>query len=138
MGISLDNVIDKKLTHHLICSICTELVEDALILKTCDHMFCRECVCEWKRGQSIVGNSPTCPECRQAFLDNDLVKPSRIILNMMGEINLTCPNEGCEKIINYNDFSLHLSQCVKLSCKSCGITIVQSDIEEHKKRFLDY
>ena len=137
MGISIDNVIDKKLTHHLICSICTELVEDALILKTCDHMFCRLCICEWKRGQSSVGNSPTCPECRQAFLDTDLVKPCRIILNMMGEINLTCPNDGCDKIINYNDFSLHSSQCVKGNCESCGITLFLYDMEEHKEWLLN-
>ena len=88
MGIDLDNIIDRTNVEHFICSICTQLLENAVIIPACEHMFCKECISNWahadlgtnyemdldRRGLSILA---TCPDCRISFTKNDLKAPVR-------------------------------------------------------------
>ncbi|XP_064414230.1 E3 ubiquitin-protein ligase TRIM39-like [Latimeria chalumnae] len=50
------------------CSICQELFKDPVITK-CGHNFCRECVCEYWKGNAI----PACPICRADSAITDLI-----------------------------------------------------------------
>ncbi|XP_064414809.1 E3 ubiquitin-protein ligase TRIM39-like [Latimeria chalumnae] len=50
------------------CSICQELFKDPVITK-CGHNFCRECVCEYWKGNAI----PACPICRADSAISDLI-----------------------------------------------------------------
>ena len=134
MGISLDNVIDKTRTVHLICSICTEMVENPTILTTCDHMFCCECISGWKK---TCEKKSKCPECRQPFAQSDISKPSRILLNLIGDIKIYCSNKECDEICNYRDYSFHRVHCDKalIECDACTNFFVRSDVEKHKAGF---
>ena len=50
------------------CAICTDLLLDPVVLKTCEHHYCRVCLDQWIDGQDFI---VTCPECRQSFADDD-------------------------------------------------------------------
>ncbi|XP_064414830.1 nuclear factor 7, brain-like [Latimeria chalumnae] len=50
------------------CSICQELFKDPVITK-CGHNFCRECVCDYWKGNAI----PVCPICRADSATSDLI-----------------------------------------------------------------
>ena len=74
MGIATENVIDATNVEHFLCSICTQLLEDVVIIRKCEHMFCRSCINQWidqRKDQGIR----TCPDCRRYF--NDVTKPVR-------------------------------------------------------------
>ena len=135
MGISVQNVIDKSKIVHIICSICTDVIEDAIMLKTCDHMFCRVCITEWIHW--IATGDTRCPECRQCFLTSDFGKPNRIILNLIADVKFECTNKGCREIISHGDYSLHSMQCTKaeIQCDFCNILMERWQIEGHKARF---
>ena len=89
MGISLESVADGNNVDHFICSICTLLLEDALVLKTCEHIFCRLCIKKWIETQKFsirletrvaVPGDPvlSCPDCRQAFTEKECQKPMSV------------------------------------------------------------
>lgn len=134
MGISIDIVIDETSIAHFICSICTELVENPVMLKTCEHLFCGECITEWRR---VCETGSKCPDCRRSFVNSDIVDPNRILLNLIGDIQLCCGNRGCDLIVNYSNYSGHSSSCDKamIQCKECLNKIVRSEFAEHKERF---
>ena len=135
MGINVDNVIDKTGIVHIICSICTEVVEDPIILQTCEHMFCRVCIAKWISETEIIATT-NCPECRTNFSVNDVGKPSRILLNLIAEVRLRCVNPGCEEIIKYGDYITHGLQCemAAVKCDGCLTYLDQSLIEGHKAK----
>ena len=137
MGINVDNVIDKTGIVHLICSICTEVVEDPIILQTCEHMFCRVCITKWMTSETPPIGATNCPECRTIFSDSDIGKPSRILLNLIAEVKFRCGNPGCQVIIKYGDYIIHGLQCemAAVKCDGCLTYLDQSLIEGHKAKF---
>ena len=48
----------------LLCSICTDVFEDATLLK-CGHTFCRQCLVSYDQYQRHVEDAIPCPLCRQ-------------------------------------------------------------------------
>lgn len=74
MGINLDLVVDDKNVTHFICSVCEELLEDAILLKTCDHLFCHACIIAWMASRQKTGDEITCPDCRKIFSKSDMTK----------------------------------------------------------------
>ena len=140
MGINVDNVIDKESILHLICSICTDVVEDPIILGTCEHMFCRLCITEWEMSHFTADDSSNCPECRMKFFDDiDYGKPSRILLNVIAEVKFRCVNLGCQEVIKYGDYTSHSLECPNaiIQCDECGSSLERLQIEGHKERFFD-
>ena len=75
MGISIENIINGSNVDHLLCSICAELLDDVVVLRVCEHMYCRICIQQWMKTQITEGNKPMCPDCRQCFVIKDLMKP---------------------------------------------------------------
>ena len=59
------------------CSICTDLVTEPIILRPCQHMFCKRCI------DGLVGNDMEairCPYCQTEFFSpSDLIQPQRIV-----------------------------------------------------------
>ena len=89
MGISLDNVVDGTTVDHFVCSICTNLLDDAVVLKSCEHMYCRECINQWSKSEKPASNQTSCPECRQIFAQTDLAKPMRVVLSMLSQVRVS-------------------------------------------------
>jgi len=44
MGIPTENFVTGQNIAHFNCAICSEVIEDALVIKNCDHMFCNDAV----------------------------------------------------------------------------------------------
>ena len=46
MGIDSE-LMDAKVDEEFICSICTEILENPVEIKDCEHIFCDECIRPW-------------------------------------------------------------------------------------------
>uniref|UniRef100_H3A7N8 Tripartite motif containing 35 n=1 Tax=Latimeria chalumnae TaxID=7897 RepID=H3A7N8_LATCH len=57
----------------LTCSLCQELFKDPVMMK-CGHNFCRECVCEYWKGNT----SQSCPTCRLDCTDSDIITSTAV------------------------------------------------------------
>ena len=86
MGISTENIIIESNVAHLLCSICAKLLDDAVVLRSCEHMYCRICIKEWMKSQKATGNKSVCPDCRQSFVKKDLIKPVSSGLQIMTNV----------------------------------------------------
>ncbi|TDH73077.1 hypothetical protein CCR75_003708 [Bremia lactucae] len=50
------------------CSICLQMLEDPVMLTTCHHVYCFECLSTWSHSQALHGvEVPTCPLCKNSF-----------------------------------------------------------------------
>ncbi|KAL3910186.1 MAG: hypothetical protein SGILL_007793, partial [Bacillariaceae sp.] len=60
------------------CAICLEEMErsDAVILKTCQHVFCNPCMDKFLLMNSSNSRGSNCPLCRQPFQKSDMVRES--------------------------------------------------------------
>ena len=118
-------------------SICTEVVEHPIILGTCEHMFCRLCITEWKQSKTAIDGSFNCPECHMNFFESDFGKPSRILLNIIAEVKFRCVNLGCLEVIKYGDYTSHGLACPSaiIQCDECGSSLERLHKGGHKARF---
>ena len=114
----------------LICSICTEVARDPVILKNCGHLFCKDCITLWIER---VDSSKDCPDCRQGPLTPDDFCPTpRVFRQMFNELQVKCRKEGCSSICNLENYEEHFNQCVEVACgQGCGALVVGKDISSH-------
>ena len=92
MGWDLDRFVDKdRIAEHLICSICTEVMEDPL-QTPCEHSFCKECINRW-----LSGGQRVCPVDRQQLTAATLKPPNRILKDIQNSLTVRCKyyGEGC-------------------------------------------
>ena len=125
--------IDPEMIPNFTCSICDDLLEDAVTL-TCDHTFCRPCLTGWMERPGRRRNVP-CPDCRHLFSPTkDIKEPSRLLRNLLSTIKFKCLNEGCDHIVPYGEFNLHKEECPYglIACSYCQIEICRKDIETHE------
>ena len=72
----LSRLIDKKQTNNVKCHFCNTMLKDPRSLTTCQHLFCKKCVCKFTPVRINADNSNRCPvdECKKAFTKSDIVK----------------------------------------------------------------
>ena len=97
MGIDLTLVVGQKVRTNFTCLICLDLIEDPVVLKNCEHYFCRACI-----GGIVRHGNPTCPECRNPFNPEVDIGNARLMRMMVGDVQLKCPYNRCEKIVSYD------------------------------------
>ena len=129
MGIAEELVIKPDDVKHFMCSICRDMVDNHVMIKLCDHIFCKECLDFWS-----VDNK-CCPECRIKFTENDLGK-SRLFDNLISDFVMKCSNENCEKIFSPKEFRSHLTTCDfgEFFCEFCFEKMVLGDSSLHLVR----
>ena len=97
MGINLDQIVGDLGHSNFSCSICTDLLEDAITLRECEHSFCRGCIDNVIATSKGCCETLRCPDCRTKFkAKKDVNKPSRFMRNMLSEIKLKCPFDVCK------------------------------------------
>ena len=76
-----------------------------------EHLFCEDELIEWMARST----RPLCPVTNEVLEPDKIRKPSRIILNMLGELQRYCPNkeEGCDWVGNNEHLGTHLESCTK-------------------------
>lgn len=98
----------ERISSQLICPICTMVLENPVQTPT-DHLFCEDELLEW------MSRSTMCPVTNTPLDADSIRKPSRIILNMLAELERFCPNkgQGCDWIGENEHLASHISCCPK-------------------------
>ena len=136
-----ENIITKKNTEDLICSICFNVLKNPISCsdKKNSHSFCKECI------DMFLKENSKCPICKLAFeyiINNNLK-------NELNNLSFKCQfkNEGCSEILFYLDYLNHIDNCkynnIKYEChvkkydykskefKECGYLGNKNEIEKH-------
>ena len=144
MGINIDLILPefcetvREILPNFTCSICKDLLEDSVMIKQCDHIFCRSCLTEWVKSQNKGTNAP-CPECRELFASSD-VKELRVIRNMLSTFEFKCVHEPCNEIIRYDDLNAHPQECnyFYTKCTFCNEETLVKDLDQHNDECIKY
>ncbi len=84
-----------SIPEHLTCLICTLPLEDALIHKSCEEMFCGSCIEGFKK----------CPKCLNEMTSDDLSPVIRVIRNSLDELKVYCPT--CKLSVSRGELNDH-------------------------------
>lgn len=120
-AIASDLLLESK--KKFVCKSCEEMILKAKFCEKCDQNICQSCI------RSHSRNEEQCPVCfRDSLIDID-----EDLLQVFRNFKFRCRNfpVGCQQILDYNQFSIHLSNCVYYSRFQKGEGIVD---DENKKR----
>lgn len=108
MGIDTDRFVSKSIDEGLICSICAQVLEKPLMVDTCEHTYCEQCIKEW------YGVDRTCPQCRIPITERQLLTISRYMRNRLNELQLICKFEsiGCTFVSALENIESHEKECL--------------------------
>jgi len=98
-GIDMDLVVSDVGRTYFTCSICTDLIANMVMVKNCEHLYCRDCINHAIRTQNSV-----CPECRTPITACHLQEPGRVLRKMLNEVQIKCKFRPCDQIILYENY----------------------------------
>jgi len=80
----------ERISSQLLCLICLDVLENP-VQTPCEHLFCDADIREWLKSKN------TCPADQSRVNQNQIKTASRIVLNMLGELERFCKNKekGC-------------------------------------------
>lgn len=118
----------RNLLSEFTCVICTNIVVNPEVCKTCQNLFCKKCINE------AIKVNRKCPYKCSYYTPVEIPKSTKNILN---KLNLKCPNSniGCPETILYENISNHLKNCtfLKYKCEFCDFNGTLSKCKEHSK-----
>jgi E3 ubiquitin-protein ligase NRDP1 len=106
MGRDLEQFVHpERISQQLICPICTQVLKDP-VQTSSDHLFCEDELLEW------LTRSNLCPITKAVIDPSTIKKPSRIILNMLAELEVYCmhKDEGCSWTGTSEQLHSHLAK----------------------------
>lgn len=107
MGLDVEEFVHpERISSYLFCAICTQVLENPVQTPT-EHLFCEDELLEW------MSRSSLCPATNTTLAPDSIRRPSRIILNMLAELQRFCPNrgEGCTWVGDNEHCSSHIQSC---------------------------
>jgi len=89
------------------CGICLGVFNNPFETKCCRQTFCKQCIENW------ISKSNTCPLDRSLLRAHDLIKSSKIVINLLSKLKIKCDNsdKGCQQVIDLGSLSSHLIVC---------------------------
>ena len=84
------------------CAVCQEILGSPIETK-CEHYFCAGCLSQ------VVSHSDSpvsCPVCKESVLPNELKQPARMVLRLLGELEVKC--KLCNNKCHYEDSGNHV------------------------------
>lgn len=119
MGYDITQFVDSnRISRNLICSICTDVLNDPIQIDKCEHVYCRLCIETW------FGVRKTCPQDQTNITPSNLRPAPRYLRNMIQELEIMCKNavKGCEVITTVEGLNAHLKVCDfdLFDCEKCG------------------
>ena len=90
MGFDLNIFVD-SVDEELMCCICTDVLEDAVQLIPCQHLYCRSCLLNWLSVKAI------CPVDGQRVNEKCVTPAPRSIQNMLSKLNVRC--DRCQRVM---------------------------------------
>ncbi|RIA98559.1 hypothetical protein C1645_795773 [Glomus cerebriforme] len=123
----------ESVNSNLICCVCQTPFVDPVVIESCGHTFCKNCIT-----QALLTRS-TCPVDRSHISSVNEFRPAaKIIVNMVNELLTYCPNKnaGCTYQGQRQLLIYHLKEeCMfaKLACRNeeCGEMILKKDLSKH-------
>lgn len=115
---------------NLLCPICRLPLLNP-IATSCGHTFCEECIL------SSLEISNKCPYDRNIIKKEEFKKVDRLILNILNELEIFCPNKinGCPYVCQRQYLYQHYYECeyefVKCPHKDCNKQIIKKDLNDH-------
>ena len=125
MGIARELIVSTFGKEDCACNICTQLVENLIVLK-CEHFYCKTCIDKKIKEAQESDKKVECPECKQKFNPSADMKPPNLFMrNAMSKIKLKCSLSGCAQIVTYDNFRTHIAECsfnpdMEVKCKQCN------------------
>jgi hypothetical protein len=127
----------ERISKELICPLCTCVLENPVQTPT-DHLFCEDELIEWMSRHE----KPLCPVTHAELKPDSIRKPSRIILNMLAELQRFCTykEEGCDWVGENEHLAAHLALCAKRphSVMTAEIKDKDDKIKQLRARCLKY
>ncbi|CAH1967151.1 unnamed protein product [Acanthoscelides obtectus] len=74
-----------EIPEDLICSICNDLLTDAVMIPCCGNSFCDECI----RSVLLESEDHECPDCHEKDISPDTLIPNRFIRTSVGKFKNT-------------------------------------------------
>ena len=80
-----------------------------------------------------------CPYCQTQFFSNDIIKPHRVVLQVLARFRINCPHDGCQEQIGYDQHDAHIDQCQfnSITCEHCSHDYQRIDQCNHEAKCLD-
>lgn len=124
MGIDCKRFVIQPVNGDFICSICEDVFENPVERRSCEHIYCNECIIRW-----LLYN-PICPIDRQRLTQSDLQEVPRVFKSLLGSLQIRClyAQNGCTQSIQLESLPVHEQECTfgpspSSSCpNSCGFT----------------
>lgn len=103
-------VYPERISSELICPICTQVLKNPVQTPS-EHLFCEEELLEW------MSHSTLCPVTQSELDPASIKRPGRIIMNMLGELEMYCPNRcnGCCWVGTMDTLKAHIGSCSFIS-----------------------
>jgi len=86
----------------LLCSLCLEVMAEAVCATPCGHSFCQECL-----RRAILQNA-ACPQCREPIL---CTVPNFTLRNLAVSLSVHCHNDGCTAVMPRSELEAHSNEC---------------------------
>jgi len=126
----------------VICSICHNVLWKPIACRTCENIFCSQCIRTWTNNMNIRqsdqfvtamndekpnDNAKTCPF--HCMFEEKQAPP--IVNTLLSKLELYCayrPN-GCQQKLNYNALEVHEQMCEfeHVPCPVCQMFVSQRD-----------
>ena len=122
------------LRYNFTCKICHEILHDPVQCQNNEDYFCRKCIAKH------LENSQTCPLCFNRLTIETIRPPSRIIANVVSNLNTprrcNYASRGCDANITVKELLMHEQTCayapVPCPNEGCEETVSRRDKEVHK------
>lgn len=132
MGYDL-NRFEGEVDEELLCPICSFILEDPVQAPDCEHAFCKDCISQWLKLQSI------CPVDRASIQITDLKPVPRILKNLLSKLKLNCDHAsyGCTAYVRLENLNNHSQECEynpkrPVMCDlGCDILIAKDELKSH-------
>ena len=121
------------------CSLCSELMRDAVYTTCCESFFCQECI-----SRVLTARRP-CPKCARSKFDTANDNKTRAMRSKINMLRVFCPmsKNGCKWIgplegldhhLKYGETNFGSGACQFLSVEcpnKCGTHVARGDIPKH-------
>lgn len=125
--------MEEEIDRSLLCTICQEVLKIPKECNNCHNNFCKKCIDMWLETKNGI-----CPfRCPGKIVLN---KSHKIIIDSLRKLKFICKNvnEGCESILNYNNYTEHAHSCglnkIKCTSSNCAEIIFQKNFDEHLEK----
>jgi len=121
----------KSLLTELECPVCAHLITPPIFQCEAGHLICEGC-------RKALSFPKRCPTCRGPLGSTRCLAMEKVARDLA----VPCPHEGCEAVIQYEDYAKHIATCdfrtVKCPKRSCtwigGIQEIPEHFELHHKK----